>query len=203
MHISNKHKNMINKKYSNNYDAGERLVAVVIIIVSMPLLLILLTITAIVFRTNPIFSQTRTVNGEKEFTFFKIRSMKKEAPNLPTSEFVDTKIYINEWGNFLRKSSLDELLNLICVIRGDMKFIGPRPIMVNEIAFANLRKKNGISCKPGITGLAQINGRDLIVISRKLACERYYKMHKKNINIRLFILHKTAISVIKKSGIAH
>jgi lipopolysaccharide/colanic/teichoic acid biosynthesis glycosyltransferase len=181
----------------------DRILAFLLIIIVSPILLILLMITFLAFKCNPIFVQTRTVNGKSEFKFYKIRSMSKLAPNVPTDQFIGADKYISFWGRFLRIYSLDELLNLICIIKGDMNFIGPRPIMSCEAPLLSLRVENGINGKAGITGLAQINGRDLITIKRKLACERYYHRNRGSIKLRIYILCKTILVVIRKTGITH
>lgn len=181
----------------------DRILAFLLIVILSPILLILLLITFLDFKCNPIFEQLRTGFGSKEFKFYKIRSMRKLAPNIPTGEFKDSHKYITRWGKFLRIYSLDELLNLVCIVKGDMKFIGPRPIMVTELQLISLRLKNGIDCKPGITGLAQINGRDLITIDRKVACERYYNRRKSSVLLRIYIVYKTVQIVFSKSGISH
>ena len=129
--------------------------------------------------------------------------MSKSAPNVPTGEFTNAKLHITRWGRFLRMYSLDELLNLICIINGDMKFIGPRPIMPVESDLLALRLKNGIKSKPGITGLAQVSGRDLITLTRKVACERYYDQRKSDTKLRIYIIYVTFLIVIKKTGITH
>jgi len=181
----------------------DRFLALLLILILSPLILLLLLITAFHFKCNPIYSQSRTTNGDRVFMFYKIRSMKLNSPHVPTGMLTNTENYISPWGDFLRKSSLDELLNMICVMKGDMNFIGPRPIMIEEIGLSELRKRNGVNCNPGITGLAQINGRDLIQITRKVACERYYNRNKNSIKLRTYIFYKTIIAVIKKSGITH
>jgi O-antigen biosynthesis protein WbqP len=181
----------------------DRLIAFLLILCLSPLLLILLFITAIDLRTNPVFVQKRTVSGITEFNFYKIRSMLKDAPIVPTGEFVSPQMYITRWGKFLRSNSLDELLNLVCIVRGDMKFIGPRPILSCEYELLDLRSKNNIRSKPGITGLAQINGRDVISINRKVACERIYESRKSAVIFRISILLKTFVIVLRKSGITH
>jgi O-antigen biosynthesis protein WbqP len=181
----------------------DRILAFILIIILSPILFILISITFFNFKCNPIFVQIRTVNGEQEFEFYKIRSMRKSAPNVPTGEFVDVNKYITRWGRFIRTYSLDELLNLICIVKGHMKFIGPRPIMPSEMELISLRFKNGISCTAGITGLAQINGRDIITMKRKLTCEKYYNRNKKSIKLRIYILCKTILIVIRKNGITH
>jgi O-antigen biosynthesis protein WbqP len=181
----------------------DRILAFLLIIILSPILLVLIIITFMDLKCNPIFVQKRTVAGVSEFNFYKIRSMRKLAPHVPTGEFKNVNEYITRWGRLLRIFSLDELLNLICIVNGDMKFIGPRPIMICETGLISLRSKNGIDCKPGITGLAQINGRDLITVDRKVACEKYYNRRKLSVNLRIYIIYKTVLIVIKKSGITH
>jgi O-antigen biosynthesis protein WbqP len=181
----------------------DRIIAAVLIIILSPILILLMCITFLDLKYSPIFIQLRTLSGVEEFNFYKIRSMRKTAPKVPTGEFKNVDVYISRWGRFLRFYSLDELLNLICIVNGDMKFIGPRPIMPCEAELVGLRFKNGINGKPGITGLAQVSGRDLISINRKVACERYYNYRKKSLKLRIFIIYKTVIIVIKKSGITH
>ena len=181
----------------------DRIIAIVLLIFLSPVILIALLITIIDLRCNPIFIQKRTLLGDEIFVFYKIRSMIKTAPVVPTAELLGAEKYITRWGKFLRSCSLDEILNLVCIVTGDMNFIGPRPIMENEFELLKLRKQNGIRSKPGITGLAQINGRDLISQQKKVACERYYEYRKSSIQLRIFILLKTVEVVIKKSGISH
>ena len=181
----------------------DRILAVLLFIIISPLLILLICITAFNLKCNPIFSQKRTVSGLSEFKFYKIRSMHKFAPNVPTGAFKNTDLYITRWGRFLRMYSLDELLNLICIVSGNMKFIGPRPIMTCETGLISLRVKNEIDCMPGITGLAQISGRDLITVNRKIACERYYNRKKASLSLRLFIIYKTFVIVVHKTGITH
>ena len=181
----------------------DRLVAFVLLVCLSPILILLLIITTIDLKCNPIFVQKRTIASITEFNFYKIRSMRKTAPEVPTGEFGAPHLHITRWGKFLRSNSLDELLNLISIIQGNMNFIGPRPIMTCEYELINLRASCNIRSKPGITGLAQVNGRDLITITRKVACERIYERRKSSVILRLYILLKTAEIVLKKSGIAH
>jgi lipopolysaccharide/colanic/teichoic acid biosynthesis glycosyltransferase len=88
-------------------------------------------------------------------------------------------------------------------VKGDMLFIGPRPIMPTELKLMEMRSKNGIDCKPGITGLAQVCGRDVITVTKKVACERYYNRNKGKLSLRIYILWKTIVIVINKTGISH
>jgi O-antigen biosynthesis protein WbqP len=179
-----------------------KIISVLLLTVLLPLLFVVLIITSIDLRANPIFVQNRVIDGTRTFRFYKIRSMKKSAPQLPTGLLANPNLYITKWGKFLRTSSIDEILNLISIINGDMKFIGPRPIMADELELIELRKKNGINSKGGITGLAQITGRDFISDTRKIAAERYY-ISKHCFSLDLFILTKTIHMVLKRSGISH
>ncbi len=179
-----------------------KFVAFLIIILLSPLILIILTITAINLRSNPIFTQTRTVDGESLFIFYKFRSMKKMAPDVPTYFLENPQKYITKWTSFMRSYSIDELLNLLNILLGDMNFIGPRPIMPEETVLTLLRKNNGIKSKAGITGLAQINGRDFVTLTRKVACERYYERNK-SFRLNIWILWRTVWMVIRKVGVSH
>jgi O-antigen biosynthesis protein WbqP len=181
----------------------DRILAFILLILLFPILIVLLVITFFNLRCNPVFIQKRTTNGDKEFLFYKIRSMKKESPNTPTYNLIQPEKYITRWGAFLRKNSLDELLNLVSIFLGDMHFLGPRPIMTNEWELIALRKLYGIKSKPGLTGFAQINGRDHITVNRKVACERYYESNKTSIRFRIYILLKTIEVVLRKTGISH
>jgi O-antigen biosynthesis protein WbqP len=181
----------------------DRIIASIILVFFSPIIILLLFIILINYKCNPIFIQERTVSGGHIFEFYKIRSMRKAAPSVPTPEFRDPTLYINRTGRLLRLYSLDESLNLISIVRGDMKFIGPRPIMLQEYELITMRMRNGINCKAGVTGLAQINGRDKISVNRKIACERYYNRHKNSLKLRFYIIIKTIWVVLSKSGVSH
>ncbi len=102
----------------------------------------------------------------------------------------------------MRSYSIDELLNLINILKGDMNFIGPRPIMPNEAELTTLRIVNNIKGKAGLTGLAQINGRDFVTLTKKVACERYYERNK-SLKLQIWIIWRTFWLVIRKVGVSH
>jgi O-antigen biosynthesis protein WbqP len=179
-----------------------RLIAFLILLLLSPILIIILIITAIDLQANPIFIQTRVIAGPGTFSFYKIRSMRKIAPSLPTNLIRNPKNFITSWGRFLRTTSIDEIMNLISIVKGDMNFIGPRPIMVVETDLIELRKKCRIVSKGGITGLAQIKGRDFISPTRKIAAERYYQANK-SFSLDSYILLQTLIIVMRRNGVAH
>ena len=111
--------------------------------------------------TGPvIFKQKRIGLNKKEFFIYKFRTMKTGTPDLATN-LLDHRKYVTRVGKFLRKTSLDELPQLINIIKGDMSFVGPRPALYNQYELIKMREEKGVhAVRPGITGYAQINGRD-------------------------------------------
>ena len=124
-----------------------------------PLLIIIFSI-CFIENKNPIFIQKRVGQNLKPFYLYKFRTMKKNTPSLATH--LIKKKYITKFGRVLRILKLDELPQLINVLRGDMSLVGPRPCLFNQIELINARQKyNLYQMKPGITGLAQIKGIDM------------------------------------------
>jgi O-antigen biosynthesis protein WbqP len=129
--------------------------------------------------------------------------MKKNTPNVATHLLENPKSYLLRIGGVIRKLSLDELPNLINIIKGEMVFVGPRPALYNQDDLMSLRVAAGVDkLKPGITGWAQINGRDEISIEAKVALEKEY-MEKKSIWFDLKIVAKTFTSVLGSKGVTH
>lgn len=153
---------------------------------------------------NPIFfKQKRVGSNYSFFTIYKFRSMKKNTPNVATHLLENPEFYLLRIGRLLRKSSLDELPNLINILNGEMVFVGPRPALYNQDDLMQLRLVSGISkLKPGITGWAQINGRDEITIEKKVELERDY-LHKKSFIFDMKILIKTFTNVLFSKGVSH
>jgi O-antigen biosynthesis protein WbqP len=111
--------------------------------------------------------------------------------------------YLLKLGKFIRKTSLDELPNLINILKGEMVFVGPRPALYNQDDLMALRVSVGVDkLKPGITGWAQINGRDEISIEAKVALEKEY-LEKKSLLFDLTIIVKTFTNVIFSKGVSH
>jgi len=129
--------------------------------------------------------------------------MKKDTPNVATHLLSNPDKYLLKVGGILRKSSFDELPNLINIIRGEMVFVGPRPALHNQHDLMALRVMTGVDkLKPGITGLAQINGRDDITIERKVQFEYEY-MVKQSLQFDIEIVMKTFINVLFSKGVIH
>lgn len=125
------------------------------------------------------FRQYRVGRNGKRFKIYKFRSMKKETPKyLSTAEVDDPDKYITRLGRFLRKSSIDELPQLINVLKGDMSLVGPRPLIADEFEIHAMRLKYGVyTVRPGVTGLAQINGRDTVSPAEKVKWDVRYLEH--------------------------
>ena len=129
--------------------------------------------------------------------------MKKHTPNVATDLLKNPEKYILFSGKIIRKFSLDELPNLINILKGDMNFVGPRPALPSQVELNLKREKLGIhKLKPGITGWAQINGRDEISIDKKVELDYYY-LQNKSFLLDIKIIFLTFIKVFKKSNISH
>ncbi len=149
------------------------------------------------------FSQKRVGISYSFFNIYKFRSMKKNTPNVATHLLTNPTQYLLKIGAFIRKTSLDELPNLINIIKGEMLFIGPRPALYNQDDLMKLRIQAGVDkLKPGITGWAQINGRDEISIEEKVALEKEY-LERKSFFFDVYIIFKTVTNVVFSKGITH
>ena len=137
------------------------------------------------------------------FKMPKFRSMKVDTPAVATHLLADPKFFLTPVGDFLRKSSLDELPQLWSIIKGDMSFVGPRPALFNQDDLIALRTQKGIhDLVPGLTGWAQINGRDDLPIPLKVALDFEY-LHHQSLWMDIKIMWLTVIKVLKKDGVSH
>ena len=129
--------------------------------------------------------------------------MKKNTPNVATHLLKNPEQYLLKIGKFIRKTSLDELPNLINIIKGEMVFVGPRPALYNQDDLMASRVASGVDkMKPGITGWAQINGRDDISIEKKVQLEQEY-LSKKSFFLDIEIIIKTFTNVLFRKGVSH
>lgn len=137
------------------------------------------------------------------FLMPKFRSMRTDTPALATHLLTDPKLYLTPIGDFLRKSSLDELPQLWSILRGDMSFVGPRPALFNQEDLVAQRTAEGVhELVPGLTGWAQVNGRDELSIAQKVALDAEY-LSKRSFWFDLKILYLTALKVLKRDGVSH
>ena len=180
----------------------------ILIIVSLsPIIIFLFSIISLVLlygtKGKIIYFSKRIGINSKIFIMPKFRTMRVDTPQLATHLLREPDQYLTFIGKFLRKSSLDELPQLISILYGDMSLVGPRPALFNQYDLINKRKSLGIDkIKPGITGWAQINGRDDISIDEKVKLDQYY-LNKKNTMFDIKILFLTILKIFKFKNISH
>ena len=153
---------------------------------------------------GPIFYISKRVGKNKKlFNMIKFRTMLVNTPQVNTNDLHDANKFITRFGKFLRKFSIDELPQILNVIIGDMSIVGPRPALINQYDLIKKREELKINnLKPGITGLAQINGRDRIDLEKKIYYDLIYK-NKISFLFDLKILAKTLFVVLKGEDIKH
>lgn len=176
--------------------------SLLLLIVLSPLLLTVILVLTVTTRGKPIFKQQRAGRLGKPFYVYKFRTMQVDAPpQMPTMDFENANCYITKFGHFLRNTSIDELPQLWNVLRGDMSFIGPRPVILAEVELLRQRQKRGADrVLPGITGVAQLHGRDLVDIEHKARYDAYYANHV-NAWLDIRIVFLTIICVLSRRGI--
>ena len=137
------------------------------------------------------------------FKMPKFRSMKIDTPAVATHLLEDPKSVLTPIGDFLRKSSLDELPQLWCILKGDMSFVGPRPALFNQDDLIALRTEKGVhKVVPGLTGWAQVNGRDELPIPQKVDLDVEY-LNRQSFFFDVYILWLTFIKVVRRDGVSH
>ena len=172
------------------------------LIILSPAFLILAILIKADSKGPVFFTQKRVGKNKKIFNMYKFRTMRTDTPHdMPTHLLSNPEAYITKTGRFLRKSSLDELPQLLNIISGDMSVVGPRPALWNQDDLVAERDKYGANdIRPGLTGWAQINGRDELEINVKAAFDgEYVKKMSLLFDIRCII--KTALKVIKHDGV--
>ena len=180
-----------------------RFFAIFILFILLPLFF-LASISILLEDGFPVFFKQKRVGVNYTFfNIYKFRSMKKNTPNVATHLLTNPEQYLLKIGRILRKLSLDELPNLINIIRGEMVFVGPRPALYNQDDLMALRVATGVDkLKPGITGWAQINGRDDISIEKKVQLEQEY-MYRRSTLFDIEIIIKTFTNVLFSKGVSH
>ena len=170
------------------------------LVLLLPVLLPLLLLIRLDSPGFPLFAQTRIGRGGKPFTVYKLRTMRRDAPRSVATMNL-AQAHITRLGAFLRKTSLDELPQLYNILRGDMSFIGPRPLIPEEEHVHAERMAKGVYVlRPGITGWAQINGRDQVCEGMKAELDAYYAQHL-SLALDLRILIITIVCVLTARGI--
>lgn len=172
------------------------------LLLALPLLLIALWVKA----TSPgpvLYWSDRVGRNNTLFRMPKFRSMRIDAPEVATHLLQSPDQWLTPIGSFLRRSSLDELPQLWNILRGEMSFVGPRPALHNQHDLIALRIQAGVhTLRPGLTGWAQINGRDELPIDKKVFLDAWYKQHC-SLKLDSRILADTVLKVLRRDGISH
>ena len=175
--------------------------SLIALIVSSPVFIIVSLAIAIDSKGPVLFRQERIGKGGRVFCCLKFRSMRTDAPdNVASSLMDDPDEYLTKVGRFLRKTSLDELPQLLNILFGSMSFIGYRPLIISEVKCNGMREKLGVfAMRPGLSGLAQVNGRDDVYYKNKAIMDaEYVKNASLWYDIKLFF--KTIFVVFSRNG---
>lgn len=171
------------------------ILAVLLFILFLPIMVIISIAIRLESKGSPIFKQLRTGKNGKEFYCYKFRSMVEGNDVHDLSK----KDQVTKVGRFIRKTSLDELPQLVNIIKGEMTFIGPRPWITDYAKHYTKRQRKRLDVTPGLTGLAQCSGRNNISIKEKIDLDIKY-VENLSIKMDLYVLYKTIICVLKKEG---
>lgn len=188
------------KKYIKNI--LDFLLAFIGLIILFPFFIIFSIIIKLESKGPIFFKQERIGKDKKHFKIYKFRTMRVDTPkDMPTHMLRGAESYITKFGGFMRKTSIDELPQLINILKGEMAIIGPRPALWNQDDLIEERDKyNANSIKPGLTGWAQVNGRDELEIPLKAKYDGEY-LRKMSFIFDVKVFFKTVIKVFKHDGV--
>ena len=179
------------------------LVACVAVTATAILILLTALLVKLTSRGPALYWSDRVGRNNTVFRMPKFRSMKTGTPALATHMLSDASTYLTPIGPFLRKSSLDELPQLLSILVGDMSFVGPRPALYNQNDLIEMRTQAGVHrLAPGLTGWAQINGRDELSIHDKVKLDAEY-LRRQSFGFDLHILWLTLVRVLRRDGVSH
>lgn len=174
----------------------------VTVVLCLPILIVALAVK-LTSKGPVLYYSNRVGKNNVLFPMPKFRTMKVDTPVVATHLLQDASSHLTPIGSFLRKSSLDELPQLLCIIKGDMSFVGPRPALFNQDDLIALRTAANVqTILPGLTGWAQVNGRDEIPIPQKVAFDAEY-LQRQSFLFDLKIIFMTAIKVLGQSDVSH
>lgn len=177
------------------------LVSLVAIIILMPLFLGVVTLIVLDSPGPIVFAQRRIGVNDTEFLMYKFRTMFIGTPEVATDKLTNSQNYITKIGYYLRKYSIDELPQLFNVLLGHMSLVGPRPALYNQYDLRRMRNEVGIhQIHPGVTGWAQVNGRDEISLQEKVRLDLFY-FQKQSILLDVKILTMTVFSICGGDGV--
>ena len=178
------------------------ILSLIALIILLPFFCIFAIIIKLESRGPIFFKQKRIGKNKKEFYIYKFRTMRTDTPkDMPTHLLKDAESYITKSGKVFRKTSIDELPQIINILKGQMSIIGPRPALWNQYDLIKERDKyNANSIRPGLTGWAQVNGRDELEIPIKAKFDGEY-VEKMSLLFDIKIFLKTIIKVFKHDGV--
>jgi O-antigen biosynthesis protein WbqP len=179
------------------------LLSLLFLLLLSPLFAILALVIKATSRGPILYWSSRVGKNNELFQMPKFRSMRINTPQLPTHLLSDPAIYLTPIGSFLRRTSLDELPQLWSILAGDLSFVGPRPALFNQDDLVALRTERGIHVLvPGLTGWAQVNGRDELPIPVKVQFDYEY-LQRRSFMFDLQIIGMTVVKVVRGEGIHH
>ena len=172
------------------------------VVLTVPVILVALMVR-LTSKGPALYWSDRVGRHNRIFKMPKFRSMQVGTPAVATHLLSKPEAYLTPIGSFLRKSSLDELPQLWCIIKGDMSFVGPRPALFNQHDLVELRTQAGVhDLLPGLTGWAQINGRDELPIPQKVMLDAEY-LEKKSFYLDVKIILLTVLKVLRRDNVTH
>lgn len=185
----------------------KRLLDLAVALVAAVFLALPIVITALAVRlTSPgpvLYWSDRVGRHNRIFKMPKFRSMRIDTPAVATHLLQNPEQWLTPMGAFLRKSSLDELPQLLSILKGDMSFVGPRPALFNQNDLIALRTEKGVhELVPGLTGWAQVNGRDELPIPQKVQLDVVY-LERRSLLFDMKIIWMTAVKVLARDGVSH
>lgn len=180
----------------------DTLLSLIALIILLPVFLIIAILIKAESKGPIFFKQERIGKNKKHFKIYKFRTMRTDTPkDMPTHMLKDANKYITTMGKFMRKTSIDELPQIINILKGEMSIVGPRPALWNQDDLIEERDKYGAnSIKPGLTGWAQVNGRDELEIPIKAKYDGEY-VEKMSLLFDIKVFFKTIIKVFKHDGV--
>lgn len=192
----------MNKKYIIIKNILDFILSLLALIILLPFFFIFAIIIKLESKGPIFFKQKRIGKDKKEFYIYKFRTMRTDTPkDMPTHLLKDAESYITKSGKIFRKTSIDELPQIINILKGQMSIIGPRPALWNQYDLIKERDKyNANSIRPGLTGWAQVNGRDELEIPIKAKFDGEY-VEKMSLLFDLKIFFETIVKVFKHDGV--
>lgn len=183
--------------------AFDVLLAFLLLLVASPLMVVVAVMIKVTSRGPILHWSDRVGKNNEKFRMPKFRSMRIDTPQVATHLLSDPSAYLTPVGGFLRRTSLDELPQLLSILVGDMHFVGPRPALFNQDDLVALRTERGIhKLAPGLTGWAQVNGRDELPISVKVQYDYEY-LQRRSPQFDWRIICMTVGKVLRREGIQH